>query len=145
MCRPCVVGEHYRFGSQSQAYDAPTLPIETSVELVGTLQAVPEGKTAPGGHELVIDYWKIIGSAPGGEDAFTTRFNGVGIASSMPTQPKFIYFLSRVQNPMSSTTFGTSSYVARPRQAFSSCVHFYFRHSDNRLQSTTLSRSLRPA
>lgn len=51
------------------------------MELVGTLQAVPEGKTAPGGHELAVDYWKVIGAAPGGEDAFTTLFNEVRITS----------------------------------------------------------------
>jgi asparaginyl-tRNA synthetase len=45
------------------------------VELVGTLQAVPEGKTAPGGHELAVDFWRVLGAAPGAEDAFTNRLN----------------------------------------------------------------------
>lgn len=39
---------------------------ESSVQLFGTLDALPEGKTAPGGHELTVDYWKLIGSAPAG-------------------------------------------------------------------------------
>lgn len=47
------------------------------MELVGTLQALPEGKTAPGGHELVVDYWRTIGAAPGADDAFTNRLNEV--------------------------------------------------------------------
>lgn len=39
---------------------------ESSVQLFGTLKEVPEGKSAPGGHELHVDYWKLIGSAPAG-------------------------------------------------------------------------------
>ncbi|KAF8637555.1 hypothetical protein AX17_002741 [Amanita inopinata Kibby_2008] len=62
-------------GKSTQTYDALTLTLESSVELVGNLQPVPEGKTAPGGHELVVDYWRVLGSAPGAEDAFTNRLN----------------------------------------------------------------------
>ncbi|EPT02482.1 hypothetical protein FOMPIDRAFT_1022841 [Fomitopsis schrenkii] len=62
-------------GKVAQTYEALTLTLESTVELVGTLQAVPEGKTAPGGHELTVDYWKVLGASPGGEDAFTNRLN----------------------------------------------------------------------
>ncbi|ESK97295.1 asparaginyl-trna synthetase [Moniliophthora roreri MCA 2997] len=62
-------------GRVNQTYQALTLTLESTVELVGTLQAVPEGKTAPGGHELIVDYWQLVGAAPGAEDAFTNRLN----------------------------------------------------------------------
>ena len=40
------------------------------IKVYGVLEPVPEGKSAPGGHELKADYWELIGSAPpGGADA----------------------------------------------------------------------------
>lgn len=53
-----------------QTYDALTLATESSIQVFGTLKTVPKGQSAPGGQELSVDYWKLIGaSPPGGADA----------------------------------------------------------------------------
>ncbi|XP_076227377.1 asparagine--tRNA ligase isoform X2 [Nomia melanderi] len=53
-----------------QTYEALTLSTEASIEVFGTLNIVPEGKNAPNGHELHVDYWRLIGSSPpGGADS----------------------------------------------------------------------------
>ncbi|KAF4531829.1 hypothetical protein B566_EDAN000855 [Ephemera danica] len=53
-----------------QTYEALLLSTEAAVLLYGMLQEVPAGKNAPGGHELQVDYWELVGSSPpGGADA----------------------------------------------------------------------------
>lgn len=66
----CLLGKE-----MCRSVDVPRLTVESTVVLHGRLQEVPEGKTAPGGHELIVDYWKIVHAAPSGIDAFETRLN----------------------------------------------------------------------
>lgn len=49
-----------------QCYAAVLLATESSVAVYGNVQPVPDGKAAPGGHELVCDFWELVGSAPAG-------------------------------------------------------------------------------
>lgn len=60
-------------GDLANAYQTSQLTRETSVVVKGVVKELPDGKSAPGGHELVADYYEVIGSAPGGDDAFTNR------------------------------------------------------------------------
>lgn len=49
-----------------QTYDALVLSTESAIQLYGTINEVPAGKTAPDNHELKVDYYKVIGLAPAG-------------------------------------------------------------------------------
>ncbi|KAL3314006.1 hypothetical protein Ciccas_007380 [Cichlidogyrus casuarinus] len=57
----CILAEDL-----ARTKDAILLTTESSVCVYGKVQQVPAGKSAPGGIELVCDYWEVIGFAPAG-------------------------------------------------------------------------------
>lgn len=60
-------------GDLAKAKQTRELTIESSLTVKGTVNKLPEGKTAPGGVELKVDYYEIVGLAPSGEDSFTNK------------------------------------------------------------------------
>ncbi|CAO3690854.1 unnamed protein product [Umbelopsis ramanniana] len=62
-------------GQLCKTFDAITLTLESTITVYGVINELPEGKTAPDGHELVVDYWTMVGKAPGGDDAFTNKIS----------------------------------------------------------------------
>ena len=53
-------------GKLCQTYEAMVLNPEATVTLYGTVTPVPEGKSAPGGIELQVDYWELVANSPPG-------------------------------------------------------------------------------
>jgi asparaginyl-tRNA synthetase len=60
-------------GDLTRTYDALTFAQGTSLALYGEMRKVPEGATAPDDRELHVDYYKVIGTAPTGDDAITNK------------------------------------------------------------------------
>lgn len=60
-------------GNLALAQQTRDLTLESSVALYGTIKKVPEGKSAPGGVELDVDYYEVVSLAPAGDEAFTNK------------------------------------------------------------------------
>lgn len=113
-------------GDCIRTLDALDLTVESTVEMVGTVEKVKEGQTAPGGIEVIADWWKIVGKAPSGEDAFEGRLRAVRPTSTLTTRTLFLtclrwlsssYWPLRTLKPPSERICATSSFEAkRPPQ-----------------------------
>lgn len=60
-------------GDLTKTYDALTFAQGTSLTLYGEMRKVPEGQQAPDGRELHVDYYEVIGTSPGDDDAMTNK------------------------------------------------------------------------
>ncbi|XP_064607718.1 asparagine--tRNA ligase, cytoplasmic-like [Liolophura sinensis] len=49
-----------------QTYDAVLLATEATICVYGVISKLPEGKTAPDDHEMVVDFWQVLGHSPAG-------------------------------------------------------------------------------
>ncbi|KAK9473807.1 uncharacterized protein V1510DRAFT_413977 [Dipodascopsis tothii] len=60
-------------GDLANAYSTVSLTLESTVTVSGVVSALPEGKSAPGNHELAVDYYEVVGLAPGGDEAVSNK------------------------------------------------------------------------
>ncbi|KAG1835850.1 RecF/RecN/SMC N terminal domain-containing protein [Suillus subalutaceus] len=108
-------------GNANKTYDAVTLQLEASVELTGTLKTVPEGQRAPGGHELVVDYWRVLGAAPGAKEAFTNRLNEIRVVGDDIVDVAIVALRRRLHGAAGARSLATAlvSFPMVPFRAFS--------------------------
>jgi asparaginyl-tRNA synthetase len=99
----CILAEDL-----TKTYDAMTLTYETSMTLYGVVKEVPSDAFAPGGHELIVDYYKIIGKAPGGEDTITNI-----VAPDADPQTKFNNRHLTIRGDITSATLKVRAAVAK--------------------------------
>ncbi|XP_053267696.1 asparagine--tRNA ligase, cytoplasmic [Pleuronectes platessa] len=98
-----------------QCYNGLVLSTESTVALYGTITPVPEGKQAPGGHELHCDFWELIGLAPaGGVD------NLLNEESDVDVQLNNRHMMIRGENV---------SKILRVRSTVTQCFRDHFFHS----------------
>lgn len=60
-------------GDLAKARITQELTLESTVQIKGVIEKLPEGKTAPGGVELKADYYEVVGLAPAGDDSFSNK------------------------------------------------------------------------
>lgn len=50
-----------------------SLTVESTIAIYGKVLPVPSGQSAPGNHELHVDFWELVHAAPGGDAAFENQ------------------------------------------------------------------------
>ncbi|KAF4510425.1 hypothetical protein G6O67_002313 [Ophiocordyceps sinensis] len=60
-------------GDLTKTYDALTFAQGTSLTLYGEMREVPAGQQAPDNRELHVDYYRVIGTSPGDDEAMTNK------------------------------------------------------------------------
>ena len=95
-------------GKLAQTFDALTLPTESTVRVFGTIEPVPEGKAAPDGHEMKVDFWEVIHKAPEGEASFESLFNKEASVDLLLDQRHLVHrgeVMSKIMRMRSFTTW----------------------------------------
>lgn len=64
-------------GNLTKSRDALLFAQGTSVAMYGEMKKVPSGHSAPDDRELLVDYYKVIGSAPSDTEALTNRVSAL--------------------------------------------------------------------
>jgi hypothetical protein len=118
-------------GDCIKTVEALDLTTESTVEIVGKVEKVKDGQTAPGGVEIIVDYWKIIGLAPGGKEAFESIIQPV----CPITSTRFMADEGRTWTTRNELIYDTWSYEERPQQLVCDSEPCYFDLSEN--DSTT--------
>lgn len=62
-------------GDLTKTYDALTFAQGTSLALYGEMRKVLEGQQAPDGRELHVDFYEVIGTSPGDDEAITNKIS----------------------------------------------------------------------
>jgi asparaginyl-tRNA synthetase len=92
----------------TETYDALTLTLETTITLHGEIRELPAGAHAPGGHELIVDYYTVVGKAPGGDEAITNI-----VAPDADAQTKYNYRHLTIRGDVASATLKVRAAVVK--------------------------------
>ncbi|PHH71922.1 hypothetical protein CDD82_6268 [Ophiocordyceps australis] len=60
-------------GDLTRTYDSLTFAQGTSLALYGEMREVPQGQQAPDNRELHVDFYQVIGTSPGDDEAITNK------------------------------------------------------------------------